>query len=57
MAPRKRYRALVGLNYPPNGKGTECRAEPGDVVNDLPADAIADLLQDGSIAELDEEAS
>lgn len=52
---RKSYRVLVGLNYPPNGKGAERRAEPGDVVDDLPAAAVAWLLEDSSIAELDKE--
>lgn len=39
MAPRTTkavagpFRVLVGINYPPNDR----RAEPGDVVNDIPA--------------------
>jgi hypothetical protein len=38
------YRALVGIDYPPNK-----RAEAGDVVTDLPGDAIKWLLEDGLI--------
>lgn len=47
----REYRVLVGLNYPPHGKGRERRAEPGDVVDDLPKSAIAHLLEAGSIEE------
>lgn len=54
MANRKRYRALVGLNYPQNGKGPERRAEPGDIIDDLPAKSVPWLLEDGSIAEVEE---
>lgn len=37
----KRYRVLVGINYLPKGKGdTEKRAEPGDVVDDLPPSVV-----------------
>jgi hypothetical protein len=52
---RKSYRVLVGLNYPPNGKGVERRAEPGDLVGDLPPQSVPWLLEDGSIAEVDED--
>lgn len=38
------YRVLTGLNYPPDK-----RAEIGDVVDDLPAQAIKSLLADGLI--------
>ncbi len=44
------YRALVGLDYPP-GK----RAEPGDVVDDLPEKSVKWLLKDGKIAEVSPE--
>lgn len=44
------YRVVVGLNYPtPEG---EKRAEPGDVVDDLPAEAVEGpegLLAQGAI--------
>ena len=40
----KRYRVLVGLDYPPLK-----RAEPGDVVDDLPASSVKWLLADGLI--------
>jgi len=55
MAAKNRYRVLTGLNYPPNGKGPERRAEPGDIVNDLPPESVGWLLEDGSITEADEE--
>ena len=38
------YRVLKGIDYPPNK-----RAEAGQVVTDLPATAIAWLLEDGAI--------
>jgi len=38
------YRALVGIDYPPNK-----RVEAGEVVSDLPGDAIKWLLEDGLI--------
>lgn len=38
------YRALVGIDYPPNK-----RAEAGEIVSDLPGDAIKWLLADGLI--------
>lgn len=38
------YRVLVGLDYPP-GK----RAEPGDVVDDLPKESVKWLEEDGKI--------
>ena len=38
------YRALVGIDYPPNK-----RVEAGEVVSDLPGDAIKWLLSDGLI--------
>lgn len=45
-----KYRVLIGLNYP-TLKG-EKRAEPGDVVEDLPKKSIAWLLRQGHIEEL-----
>ncbi|HZN76027.1 MAG TPA: hypothetical protein VFC00_30720 [Micromonosporaceae bacterium] len=48
----KRYRVLVGINYPPKGKGdTEKRAEPGDVVDDLPPGVVKVWLEQGVIEE------
>ena len=38
------YKVNVGINYPP-GK----RAEPGDVVTDLPPAAVKGLLESGVI--------
>lgn len=43
----KRYEVLRGLNYPT--AGGEKRAEPGAVVDDLPARAIEGLLAKGVI--------
>lgn len=47
MTKRQKYRVLVGINYPPNDK----RAEPGEVVDDIPPSSIRWLLQDGIIEE------
>jgi hypothetical protein len=41
------YRVLRGIDYPPNK-----RAEAGQVVTDLPATAIAWLLEDGAIEDV-----
>lgn len=41
-----RYRVLVGINYLPAGKGkTERRAEPGDIVSDLPPSVVKAWLE------------
>jgi hypothetical protein len=42
------YRALTGLNYPPDK-----RVEAGDIVSDLPEKSIPWLLKDGFIEETD----
>ena len=42
-----KYTVLVGMNYPVGD--AEKRAEPGDVVTDLPAKDIAWLLEQGAI--------
>lgn len=42
------YRAVVGLDYPPNK-----RAEAGDLVSDLPEKSVAWLLSSGFIEPLD----
>lgn len=42
------YRAVVGLDYPPNK-----RAEAGDIVSDLPEKSVAWLLSSGFIEPLD----
>lgn len=44
----KTYLVLVGLNYPVKG-GKEKRAEPGDVITDLPTKSIPWLLDNGYI--------
>ena len=43
----KAYEVVDGLDYPT--KGGEKRAEPGDVVTDLPAKSIDWLLERGHI--------
>ncbi|WP_411721492.1 hypothetical protein [Mycetocola sp.] len=41
------YEVLIGINYPPNK-----RAEPGDVVTDLPYGSKALLLEVGAIKQV-----
>lgn len=48
---RKRYRVKVGLNYPTKG-GKEKRAEPGDMVSDLPVKSLPLLIDLGYIEEV-----
>lgn len=49
---RKAYDVLVGINYLPNGKGTkEKRAEPGELVDDLPPGVIDVWLEQSVIGE------
>lgn len=43
-----RYRVLQGIDYPPNK-----RAEVGDIVEDIPAQAIKWLLDSGIIEDTD----
>jgi hypothetical protein len=50
---KKQYRVLVGLNYPPNDK----RAEPGDVVDDIPPGSLGWLLDAGAVEEVKADAS
>jgi hypothetical protein len=45
-----KYKVLVGLDYPPDK-----RAEPGDVVDDLPRQSIPWLLEQGYIEMVEEE--
>lgn len=42
------YLVLVGLSYPGAGHEDK-RAEPGDIVTDLPAGSLTWLLKDGYI--------
>lgn len=50
-----RYRVLAGLDYrAPDG--TLRRAEPGDVVDDLPATSVGWLLRKGAIEDAIEDA-
>jgi hypothetical protein len=39
----------TGLDYQPKGRGPERRAEPGDVVDDLPTKSVSWLLEQGHI--------
>lgn len=39
----------VGVDYIPKGKRTEVRHEPGDVVDDLPAEVAKSWLKQGII--------
>lgn len=46
----KAYRVLVGMNYPPLGKGgVERRVERDDVVDDLPPKSVGWLVEQGYI--------
>jgi hypothetical protein len=45
MAKKQKFRVLAGMNYGPNEK----RAEAGDVVDDLPAESIDWLKEQGYI--------
>jgi hypothetical protein len=45
-----KFRVLKGINYPPDDK----RAEPGDIVDDLPESSIRGLLHDDAIEPADE---
>lgn len=45
-----KYRVLTGLDYPV--KGEYKRAEPGDIVDDIPEKSIGWLLRQGHIEEL-----
>jgi len=44
---KKQYRVLVGMNYPPDR-----RAEPGDIVDDIPPGSLGWLLDAGAVEEV-----
>ncbi|MFI9552645.1 hypothetical protein [Nonomuraea endophytica] len=46
----KQYKVLTGLDYP--GKGGPKRAEPGDVVDDVPKESVGWLVEQGVIEEV-----
>lgn len=48
-----RFRVHTGLNYP-GADGEEKRAEPGAIVDDLPARSLPWLLEQGHITPADE---
>ena len=49
----KQYKVLAGLDYPSRGgRGEGRRAEPGDVVDDLPKGSVAWLVEQGAIEEV-----
>lgn len=41
------HKVLVGINYTVGG--VEKRAEPGDLISDLPAEAVAWMTRDGVV--------
>lgn len=45
----RRYRVLAGINYPVEGKFDEQRAEPGDIVEDIPPSVVELWLEQGVI--------
>lgn len=49
----KSWRVLVGVNYPT--KSGEKRAEPGDIVTDLPASSVPWLHEQGCIEPVKED--
>jgi hypothetical protein len=49
----QRFRVVRGLNYP--GGGGARRAEPGEVVDDLPAGSVPWLLAQGHITPVEDE--
>lgn len=46
--PAQSYRVIRGLGYP-DADGHEKRAEPGDLVDDIPEGSVGWLLNDGAI--------
>lgn len=46
----KKYRVLVGIDYMPARGKEPKRAEPGDIVADLPASVVETWLERGVIA-------
>lgn len=48
MVASAKYRVLVGINYPPDR-----RAEPGDIVTDIPGKSIKWLVDEGVIERAD----
>ena len=45
-----KYHVLVGINYRPNPKDPERRAEPGDVVDDVPPKVAKVWLAEGVLS-------
>jgi len=50
---KPKYRVLIGLNYPPGDK----RAEPGDIVDDIPPGSLGWLLDGGIIESVGKESA
>ncbi len=42
-----KYRVLIGINYRPDPKAAEKRAEPGDIVDDVPKKIVAQWIEAG----------
>ena len=53
MSTAKQLRVVVGIDYRPHGKGDEVRAEPGDLVDDVPAKTVKEWLADGVLEHVD----
>lgn len=49
----KRFRVVAGLDYR-TAAGSPVRAEPGDVVDDLPPTSVGWLLECGAVAVVEE---
>jgi hypothetical protein len=47
---KQKYRCNTGLNYPPDNR----RAEPGEIVDDIPEVSAGWLLEDGLIEAVDD---
>lgn len=48
----KRYRVIKGVNYTPRGSTVEKRAEPPEVVDDLPPSSLGWLTAQGVVEEV-----
>lgn len=47
-----KHRVLVGINYRPTPKADEVRAEPGDIVDDVPPKVAKAWVADGVLEEV-----
>jgi hypothetical protein len=51
-----KHRVIVGMHYVPEGAEKEVRAEPGDIVEDIPDRSVKWMLRQGFIEEARERA-